>query len=148
MREIEKRILVVDDDDAIRTLLHTVLMRRGFLVDTARDGAAAMELLDRRVYTVILLDLMMPRMNGWEVIDCLAERPPEGRPLIIVLTAGGASYHFTPDMVAGTIRKPFDVELVVDTVSGCLAAIGERERRRHGPAPEGRSPPGRRASVN
>lgn len=141
MEETEKRILVVDDDDAIRTLLLTVLERRGFLVDTARDGAAAMELLDRHVYPVILLDLMMPHMNGWEVIACLAERPPEGRPLILVLTAGEASYDSIPDMVAGTIRKPFDVELVGDTVSACLTAIGEREKGRHSPKPEGPRPP-------
>ena len=128
MEETEKRILVVDDDDAIRTLLLTVLERRGFLVDTARDGAAAMELLDRHVYPVILLDLMMPHMNGWEVIACLAERPPEGRPLILVLTAGEASYDSIPDMVAGTIRKPFDVELLVDMVTAGVATIGDRDQ--------------------
>src|SRR5258708_34383346 len=82
----------------------------------------------------------MPDLNAWGVIACLAERPAEGRRLFLVLTAGGATYDSIPDMGAGTIRKPFDVELVGDTVSACLTAIGERERGQHDPKPEGRPP--------
>jgi DNA-binding response OmpR family regulator len=140
MSELEKRILVVDDDDAIRALLFTVLRRRGFLVDTARDGALAMEMLDRCAYVLVLLDLMMPRRSGWEVMDHLALRPPELRPLIIVLTAGTEPRSFAPGMVALTVRKPFDIELLVDTVSACLSTIDNCEQAGGCPEPESRVP--------
>jgi DNA-binding response OmpR family regulator len=116
-----KRILVVEDDDAIRTLLVTVLNRRGFLVDAARDGAAGMELLARGDYALLLLDLMMPRMSGWEVMDILAEWAPEKRPVIIILTAGTEPRAFRPNLVSLTIRKPFDVDSLADAVAACLS---------------------------
>ena len=114
-----KRILVIDDDEAIRTLLFTVLRRRGFAVDSARNGAEAIELMERCRYAVALVDLMMPVKNGWEVLDWLSECPKDDRPLAIVLTAGTSVREMNPDLVAGTIRKPFDVELLVDMVTAC-----------------------------
>lgn len=134
----EKRILVVDDDDAIRALLFTVLRRKGYAVDVARDGAAALERLGRCSYSVVLLDLMMPRMNGWEVLDALAGRPRETRPLVIVLTAGTEPRTFAPDLVAGTIRKPFDVDLIVDMVSACLTTLRDLEQLGNCPDPDSR----------
>lgn len=118
----DKRILIVDDDDAIRALLATVLRRRGFRVDTARNGVEALEHLELRVYALLLLDLMMPRMSGYDVLDRLASRNPATRPLVIVLTAGIEPRPFDTSLVVGTMHKPFDVELLVDTVSGCLSA--------------------------
>lgn len=140
MSDAERRILVVDDDDAIRVLLFTVLRRRGFSVDTARDGAAALERLEHCRYGVVLLDLMMPRMSGWEVLDELAERPAHLRPLVIVLTAGLEPRSFPPDIVAGTIHKPFDVELIVNTVAACISTLEKREQLEECPDPESRGP--------
>ena len=120
----DKRILVVDDDDAIRALLFTILRRRGFKVDSARTGLEAMERCAQCHYSVMLLDLMMPHMNGFEVLDTMAKLPCDKRPIIIVLTAGTEPRNLPPDLVAGTIRKPFDVELLLDTVTGCIAMIG------------------------
>src|ERR1700694_841706 len=88
MEKAEKRILVVDDDDAIRTLLLTILRRRGLLVDAARHGVEALERLERCSYAVMLLDLMMPRLNGWEVLGQIAKYDPARRPVVIILTAG------------------------------------------------------------
>src|SRR4051794_41955242 len=87
--ETHKRILVVDDDEAIRTLLFTVLRRRGFAVDMAKNGEEAIEAMQRCRYAVALVDLMMPVKNGWEVIDWMGTVPKSERPLAIVLTAGG-----------------------------------------------------------
>jgi CheY-like chemotaxis protein len=140
MPETEKRILVVDDDDAIRTLLFTVLRRRGYAVDTARNGAEALERLGHCRYLILLLDLMMPRINGWQVLDFLSERPPEERPLVIVMTAGTEPRQFPADIVAGTFHKPFDVELLTDSVSACLATLSGREQLPSCPAPESHRP--------
>jgi CheY-like chemotaxis protein len=119
----QKRILVVDDDTAIRTLLLTVLRRRGLTVDTAKNGAEALERLRRYSYALLLLDLMMPVMSGWEVLEHLRQREPSARPAVVVLTAGTEPRGASPDLVIGSIRKPFDIELLYDTVIGCLAAV-------------------------
>ena len=116
----EKRILVVDDDDAIRALLSTVLRRRGLRVDTARNGLEAIAQLGECRYSVILLDLMMPIMSGYKVLEQIADDSASKRPLVIVLTAGLEPRTFDTTFVVGTIHKPFDVELLVDTVMGCL----------------------------
>jgi two-component system response regulator ResD len=129
MEKVEKRILVVDDDDAIRALLMTILRRRGFSVDDARNGAEAVERLERGHYAVMLLDLMMPVMNGWEVLQHLERREPARRPIAIVLTAGNEPRDLKPELVAGTVRKPFDVELLVDSVVACIAALEARDKR-------------------
>lgn len=122
MQRTEKRILVVDDDDAIRALLFTVLRRRGFAVDTARNGVDAIDRLDHCCYSVMLLDLMMPRMSGWEVLAKLDARAAAGTaPLVIVLTAGNEPRDLNPAVVAGTVRKPFDIELLLDTVTACMS---------------------------
>jgi CheY-like chemotaxis protein len=119
---LEKRILIVDDDDAIRALLITVLRRRGFPVDSARNGVEALELLTSCRYSLVVLDLMMPRMNGWEVLDHFSTMASTTRPLVLVLTAGLEQRKFDTSFVVGTIQKPFDIELLLDTVAGCLAA--------------------------
>jgi len=119
---------VVDDDHAIRALLLTVLRRRGFPVDTARHGGEALAKLERCRYAVILLDLMMPRVSGWEVLQELSKHAQEKRPIVIVMTAGTEPREVDPRLVAGTIRKPFDVELLVDMVTASVATLGDREQ--------------------
>jgi chemosensory pili system protein ChpA (sensor histidine kinase/response regulator) len=123
---LEKRILIVDDDDPIRALLMTVLRRRGFHADCARNGVEALELLASCRYSLVVLDLMMPRMNGYEVLDHVGKMPAATRPLVLVLTAGLGMRTFDSSFVGGTIQKPFDSELLVDTVAGCLVAAAEQ----------------------
>jgi CheY-like chemotaxis protein len=125
---LEKRILIVDDDDPIRALLMTVLRRRSFHADCARNGVEALELLAACRYSLIVLDLMMPRMNGYEVLDHVGKMPPATRPLVLVLTAGLGVRTFDSSFVVGTIQKPFDIELLVDTVAGCLLAAAEQSQ--------------------
>lgn len=125
----EKRVLVVDDDDAIRALLCTILRRRGMHVDNARNGAEALAKCERCRYAVILLDLMMPQLNGYEVLNVFANRRREERPLILVLTAGAEPRDLSADLVAGTIRKPFDVDMIADTIAAALTTVAEQNQR-------------------
>ena len=122
----EKRILIVDDDETIRALLFTILRRRGFKVDSARNGVEALARLRKCVYSVMLLDLMMPLKSGLEVIDELKNVPAEARPVILVLTAGNEPRDLDPALVAGSIRKPFEIDLLVDTVQACINALPAR----------------------
>jgi DNA-binding response OmpR family regulator len=143
MEKGEKRILVVDDDDAIRTLLLTILRRRGLPVDTARNGAEALERLGRCRYSVMLLDLMMPRLNGWQVLEQIGKYDASRRPVVIVLTAGTEPRDIDPNLVAGSIKKPFDVELLLDMVTACLSAASNHDQLPGCPGPESdeRRPP-------
>lgn len=133
---LEKRILVVDDDDAIRALVSTVLRRRGFRVDTARQGGEALERIARCRYCLVILDLMMPRVSGYEVLAHLEGVAATMRPLVLVLTAGLEPKSFDPNVVIGTIHKPFDIELLVDTVTACLAAIADPPQVDNCPPPD------------
>ena len=119
----EQRILVVDDDDAIRALVETVLRRRGFLVDSARNGVHALEQLATSEYALIILDLMMPRMSGYELLDALSRKSIVNRPPVLILSVGVEPRKFDPDLVIGVVHKPFDIELVLDIVTGYLSPI-------------------------
>jgi CheY-like chemotaxis protein len=126
MIETEKRILVVDDDDAIRALLMTILRRRGLKVDMARNGRDGLERCTRCHYALVLLDLMMPQMSGYDFLDEIARMPVDERPVVIVLTAGSVQRALDADVVAGSVRKPFDIEFLVETVSACLTTCSPR----------------------
>ena len=125
----EKRILIVDDDDAIRGLLCTILSRRGFTVDTACNGIEALERLRTCNYAAMLLDLMMPLKSGYDVLDELKKSEARRRPIVFVLTAGGSVRDLDPEVVAGSIRKPFDVEVLTDMVTACVTALEPRPQR-------------------
>ncbi len=111
--EKKGRVLVVDDDDAIRKLLERIARRAGFEVDGAKDGVEALEMLDRAHYDIALIDLMMPRLSGYELVQRIGTR--ENRPIVIVATALTNSDVATVDdtLVRQVIRKPFDIHAVV-----------------------------------
>ena len=118
-----RRILVIDDDLAIRVLLQAVLRRMKFDVELAEDGQAGLEKLQQNGgYDLILLDLMMPRVNGYEFIERIKEVLPDGRPHIIVFTAAGKRGvdKIPPDSVCNAILKPFDLEKFIDMIGDCL----------------------------
>jgi len=118
-----RRILVIDDDLAIRVLLQAVLKRMKFEVALAEDGAAGLEALERdAAYDLVLLDLMMPRLNGYEFIDQISRRHPESRPHIVVFTAAGKRGvdKIPADAVCNSILKPFDLDTFIDIIAECL----------------------------
>lgn len=121
------RVLVADDDQSIRQLVSTVVRREGLQVDAAADGLEAIELLQRHDYAVILLDLMMPRMDGFGVIDYLRSHPLPVKPVVLVITAY-ADQRFKevdPQVVAGVLRKPFEVSELGNLVLLCMRGTTE-----------------------
>jgi two-component system, OmpR family, response regulator ResD len=104
------RALVCEDDAAIRTLLLTLLGRQGFEVDNAANGHEALAALSERDYDLIVLDLMMPKSSGYDVLSELAATRPEILCRIVVLTAAAlAGRGDFPYKVAAVVIKPFDV---------------------------------------
>jgi two-component system sensor histidine kinase ChiS len=80
-------VLVVDDDEAIRETVEDVLREEGYNVLLAENGEQALELLSLRHPSVVLLDLMMPVMSGWEVLEILDERDDLADIPIVVVSA-------------------------------------------------------------
>ncbi len=118
-----RKILVIDDDLAIRVLLQAVLRRLKFSVELAEDGAAGLERVQQNgSFDLILLDLMMPRLNGYEFIEKIAEKYPGNRPHIVVFTAAGKRGvdKIPRDAVCNSILKPFDLDKFIDIIGNCL----------------------------
>lgn len=112
------RVLVVEDDRPIRTLLVTTLRRAGLDATGAEDGAAALEILAAGSFAVVLIDLMMPRMDGFTLTDTLAGMALGRRPIVMVMTAFTdlPANRLDPQVVHAFFRKPFDVEAIVETI--------------------------------
>jgi adenylate cyclase len=81
------RILVVDDNEMNRDVLSRRLEKQGYIVVTAEDGQVALDLLRRDPFDLILLDIMMPRMNGYQVLENLKANPLQRSIPIIVISA-------------------------------------------------------------
>jgi len=125
-----RRALVVDDDEGVRTLVRRVLTRRGYAVDEARDGAEAIERLSQRAYAVILLDLMMPRVNGYGVVRYLIDHQPQTLDKVIIMSAFGSRVLHEIVPVVRFIEKPFDIEQLVAAADGVASSREERPERR------------------
>jgi len=115
-----KKVLVVDDDDAIRNMVERVLRREQFEVESARDGFEAIEKLTHNDYATVLLDLMMPRVDGLGVLRFLETEHKEP-PRVIVMTANlqGAMATVEAQPVFRVLPKPFDIHQLVDHVRQC-----------------------------
>ena len=122
-QEEVRRALVVDDDAAIRILVSRILRRQGFVVDAAADGAEAIEALLRKDYSLITLDLMMPRIDGYGVVKYLAEHKPELFNRVIVMTAFGPSALETicPPVVR-LLHKPFEIDELLREAEEAVAS--------------------------
>jgi DNA-binding response OmpR family regulator len=107
-----KKILIADDDPPLRGLLRLVAARAGFEVDTAANGAEALEKLRVNHYSVAVIDLMMPRLSGYDVIEHLAEM--SARPPVVVVTALNDAQlaRLDSSVVSSVLRKPFDIEML------------------------------------
>ncbi len=111
-------VLVADDNEATCTLI-TALLQGDFVVDVASDGGEAIEKLKSRQYAAILLDLLMPIVDGYAVLDFLHEQRPDVLPHVLVVTASVSQRHIERVKeygVFGVMAKPFEVEALHATV--------------------------------
>ena len=96
-------ILVVDDDDDVREMVTTALESRGYTVRTASSGSAALEVLETEQPCLVLLDLVMPGVDGFAVMQQLHARARADIPVCVL----SALPEKAPPGVVGTLRKPF-----------------------------------------
>lgn len=120
MADQQKKILIVDDEERIRRLLRMYLEKEGFIIEEAEDGENALKLGSEKDYDLILLDLMLPGMDGIEVCEKL--RQQKSTP-IIMLTAKGEENNRVQGFEAGAddyVVKPFSPREVIHRVKAVL----------------------------
>lgn len=114
-------VLLAEDNDATSTLI-TAVLRSEFDVDIAHDGAEAIEKLKSRSYAAVLLDLVMPLIDGYGVLDFIEKERPELLGSVLIVTASlsaRAMDRVKRYPVCGVIPKPFEVETLVEAVRQC-----------------------------
>jgi DNA-binding response OmpR family regulator len=117
------RILVVEDDADARSLLRMILELDGWLVDTASDGIEAIARLSRELPDVVLLDLAMPRLGGWDVLARRAVESTWQRVPVLAMSADHMQAESVLELGANAfLPKPF----TVDELKGELSAVLSR----------------------
>ena len=115
-------VLVVEDDPSIRRLVKMVLERERYQVDIASDGVEAVLKLGVTDYDVIILDLMMPNLDGFSFMNTLADADPERLKHVIVTSA--ASPAVIKERMRGApfavLPKPFDIRTLAEHVRACI----------------------------
>lgn len=120
--DAKQTVLVVDDDESMRTLLRRMLERRGFTVVTAINGQDGMERFLEQPVDVVVTDMMMPVLDGAELIRALRGKWPQVR----IVAISGVEYPYLR-MALGcgakaTLRKPVESAQLVETLNRVLAA--------------------------
>jgi CheY-like chemotaxis protein len=119
------RVLVVDDDDVIRQLITVNLELEGFDVVTAVDGQDALDKVKAAGVQVITLDVMMPRLDGWETAARLRDDPETSHMKVVLLSARAQEADLQRGEKIGVdayLTKPFDPDELIDTVRRLMAA--------------------------
>jgi CheY-like chemotaxis protein len=116
-----KRILVVDDDPGVRALLTSLLTQRGLTVDAAPGGDEALGLLREHRYAVIILDLLMPVVDGFAVLRGMDDVEFEAPPVVLVVTGAEreAIDQLDSQRIHGIVRKPFHPDELASLVVAC-----------------------------
>lgn len=116
------RVLVVDDDDSIRQIVTLFLSDEGYDVRAVPHGQAGLDALAQFTPDVILLDLRMPVMDGWEFARQYRALPGPHAPIVAFVAALNAAQDSADVQAAGILAKPFDLEELLEAVSSAVAA--------------------------
>ena len=119
----QRRVLIVEDDPSIANLLNAALSDEGYEVRHARDGALGLNLLEQWLPDIILLDLMLPVMDGWQFRSAQQQLPaPAGAVPVVVVTATRDAVARSDELRARAIvLKPFELDQMLDLVASVVA---------------------------
>ena len=127
MAESNATILVVDDNSDHVEILRAFLTSRGFSVEAAADGRSALARMEEVKPDLVLLDVMMPGMDGWEVCRVIKQHPSLGHTRVVMVTAKGGFEDKYEGLRSGAddyVVKPVDFPDLLDKVQRNLAARG------------------------
>jgi len=117
------RVLCADDSVSIRKYVESLLKREEYEVTTAQDGAEAYDIAEKNKFDLIMTDLEMPKMHGYELISALRSKPQFSQIPIVILTARSGEKHRRRGLELGAnafLNKPFDVDELLNTIHGLL----------------------------
>jgi CheY-like chemotaxis protein len=120
MTEKDTRVLVVDDDADIREVVARALEDDGYRVETACNGAEALRQADQHAPDAIILDAMMPVMDGWEFLATWRARPVGHRAPVLVVSASRDARAAMDRGAKAYLSKPFDLETLEATLASVL----------------------------
>lgn len=118
-----RRILIVDDEPNIVMTLDYALQKKGYKVFIARDGFEALEIADREVPDLVLMDIMMPEMDGYEAFEKLKTNEKLNNTKLIFLSAKNKQSDIEKGLEMGAddyITKPFSIKKIIKTVEEIL----------------------------
>lgn len=122
-------VLLVEDDDAIRLLIVRLLRRASYDVTEVPDGTAAIRQLQAVPYDAVILDLMMPRANGFEVLAYMREHLTPRKCVVIISAAAERTIKMVdPSLVVAVLRKPFDLQELLMAVEACVPQFPDHLR--------------------
>ena len=127
-----RKILVVEDQRDIRILFRWYLERQGYLVEAAEDGVAGLEAIRRFQPDLVLLNILMPRMDGLTMLKMLGEECPSVIPRVVMITASSGSSTFESAVSLGAIDYlvyPLDMQLLTQVVREALDPKIDASRR-------------------
>jgi DNA-binding response OmpR family regulator len=119
------RVLVVDDEPQVVWVLQLALDAEGYEVLTARDGVEALAQISQGHPELMVLDVMMPRMDGWSVMREMSKLPVEERPRVVMVTALASSHDRATAAELGAdayVPKPFDMDQLLGVLHGLQRA--------------------------
>jgi DNA-binding response OmpR family regulator len=120
---LTKRILVVDDEPTLRELVAEALREAGYLIDTAANGAEALELMRRDVPHAVILDLMMPLLDGAGFINLKRLNPRFAAVPVLLVTAAYGAYDAAERLGASAcLTKPFELDELLAAVDRLVGA--------------------------
>lgn len=118
------RVLIVEDEESILLSLEFLFNKEGYTVNTARDGAAALQTFEQQVPDLVLLDVMLPLIDGFELCRLIRENPALRGMRIVLLTARGRESEITRGLALGAdayLTKPFSTRDLMEKVRALLS---------------------------
>jgi len=118
----KNRLLVVDDEESLRTVLCSELVSEGFKVQNAGDGDEAIEILNKEEFDLVLLDIKMPRVNGFDVLKHVKEKHPATK--VVMLTGFADLKNAIESKKLGAedfVSKPYDLVDLLTTIERVLS---------------------------
>jgi CheY-like chemotaxis protein len=118
-------VLVVDDEPQVVWVLEFSLKGEGYQTFTAHDGFEALDQIERHHPDLMVLDVMMPRMDGWSVLEAVSKLPIDSRPRVVMVTALASSLDRQRAEELGAVAympKPFDMDELFGLLQGVALA--------------------------
>lgn len=112
-----RHVLVIDDDHTIRSTVADILEMEGYSVEQAHHGRDALDKIERRPPDLIITDMKMPVMDGWEFVRTYRGRPGASAPVVCMTAAQDASRWCREIQADGCLSKPFDITELLDCVA-------------------------------